>query len=150
MWLLLLFSDRFSRFFEGGGVDPVSSAALRFLLRYKGVITLSPAGVITCAIDCGKDGGMRGGDGGRDSIGDCGEAGECGVAGECGRGESGPGESSEVGISCMCTCAGVSCGDTSWAWLSTPFTASGCAVTSLLTHTSLMPVLSGSVAWLYT
>ena len=89
MWLLLLLSDRFSRFLEGGGVVPKLSAVIsRFLLWEKGVITLTPcpAGVIACVFGRGKDGGMRVGEGGGDSTSDCGEA---GGSGECDFGESG-------------------------------------------------------------
>ena len=67
---------------------PESSAIIsRFLLWEKGVITLTPAGVVV--FDRGKDGGMKGGEGGGDSISDCGEAGDSGAAGECDFGESG-------------------------------------------------------------
>ena len=55
----------------------------RFLLWEKGVITLSLAGVVACVFDRGKDGGMRGGEGGGDSTSDCGEVGDSGAAGEC-------------------------------------------------------------------
>ena len=86
---------------------------------------------------------MRSGEGG-DSTDDCGEAdesGESSTTGECGCGE--PGDCGESGE------AGVSCGDGLGEWLSTPFTANGCGVTSLLTHTSFTLDLCGSVAWLY-
>jgi hypothetical protein len=105
----------------------LSVVTSRFLLREKGEIALPPAGVIAC----GKDGGMRGGEGGvcgGDSTSDSGEAGDSGEVGDSGE-------------------AGALCGDTMGEWLSTPFMVDGCVVSSLLKRTSLSLFdLCGSVA----
>ena len=116
VWLLLLFRDRHGRFLAGGGVE---SAASHFLLREKGVIVPSTAGILHCASDRGRDSGMSGGEGGvcGDSTSDSGEAGD-----------------SSAG------------GDTLGEWLSTPFISDDCVITSLLTHTSFTLDLCGSVA----